>query len=139
MLRDNATRRVPGPVRQPPACFWVHLVSLSDKRREASHWGARSRSGLSRGGVDAPYAVLGHHSLIITPLLVRRGTVFEASAGFHVFGLPLPWVVIGGVAHVVIYERVLGMLVLVVTVAHLHMRDDGMDPDERERSVKIQT
>lgn len=101
------------------------VIGSLDKWGEAGNWSACSWCGLPCGGVDAPYAVLGHHSLIIPPLCIRHGTFLVPSSGLHAFGLPLPRVVIGGVAHVVIYKRVLGLLIFVVAVAHLYMRGDG--------------
>lgn len=124
---------------QLPCLFQV--IGSLDKRGEAGNWSACSWCGLPCGCVDAPYAVLGHHSLIIPPLCIRHGTFLKPSSGLHAVGLPLPRVVIGGVAHVVIYKRVLGLLVFVVAVAHLYMRGDGTGPNQkkkREQTVKLQ-
>lgn len=74
--------------------------------------------GLSRGGVRAPCAVLGDHGLVVR-LRVCGGALLVAERTadpLEAFRLPLPGVVVGGVAHVVVDEGVFGLLVLVVAV-----------------------
>lgn len=76
---------------------------------------------LPRGCVRAPCAVLGDHGLVVgfcicgSALLIakRRADAFKS------LGLPLPGVVVGGVAHVVVNKGVLRLLVLVVAVCQL--------------------
>lgn len=73
---------------------------------------------LPRGCVRAACAVLGDHGLVVG-LCVCGGALLVAKGSadrFEAFGLPLPGVVVGGVAHVVVDEGVLGLLVLVVAV-----------------------
>lgn len=62
--------------------------------------------------------MLSDHGLVVG-LSVCRRTLLVAKRGphpFKAFGLPLPRVVVGGVAHVVVDEGVLRLLVLVVAV-----------------------
>lgn len=70
------------------------------------------------GCVRAACAVLGDHGLVVG-LRIRSGALLvgkRSADPFKAFGLPLPGVVVGGVAHVVVDEGVLGLLVLVVAV-----------------------
>lgn len=62
--------------------------------------------------------MLGDHGLVVG-LRVCSGALLvgERSADpFKAFGLPLPGVIVGGVAHVVVDEGMLGLLVFVVAV-----------------------
>lgn len=73
---------------------------------------------LSCGCVCAACAVLGDHGLVVG-LRVCSGTFLVAKRSadpFKAFGLSFPGVVVGGVAHVMVDEGVLGLLVLVVAV-----------------------
>lgn len=73
---------------------------------------------LSRRCVRAACAVLGDHGLVVG-LCVCSGALIVAKWSadrLKAFGLPLPGVVVGGIAHVVVDEGVLGLLVLIVTV-----------------------
>lgn len=74
---------------------------------------------LPRGRVCAAGAVLRHHGLVVR-LRVCGGALLVSEGradGLQGFGLPLPGVVVGGVAHVVVDEGVLGLLVFVVAVS----------------------
>lgn len=103
----------------------------SDKRGEARDGGARPRRvgvgvdvsvrRLPRGRVGPAGAVLRHHRLVVG-LGVAGGTLVQGEGhtdGLQALGLPLPGVVVGGVAHVVVDEGVLGLLVLIVAVGEL--------------------
>lgn len=82
---------------------------------------------LSRGGVRAACAVLGDHRLVVR-LRVGSGTflVAEGTAdALQAFRLPLPGVVVGWVAHVVVDEGVFGLLVLVVAVCQLQTKEES--------------
>lgn len=73
---------------------------------------------LSCGCVRSTCAVLGDHGLVVG-FRVCSGALIVAKRSadrFEAFGLPLPGVVVGGIAHVVVDEGVLGLLVLVVAV-----------------------
>lgn len=73
---------------------------------------------LSCGCVGSARAVLRDHGLIVG-LSVGGGALVVAEGradGLEAFGLPLPGVVVGGVAHVMVDEGVFGLLVLVVAV-----------------------
>lgn len=70
------------------------------------------------GCVRTACAVLGNHGLVVG-LRFCSGTLFVAKRSadrFKAFGLPLPGVIVGGIAHVVVDKGVLGLLVLVVAV-----------------------
>lgn len=95
---------------------------------ESGHGGARAGRisvgidvcvrRLSRGRVGASRTVLRDHGLVVR-LSLCGGTLVVAkrrAEGFKAFGLPLPGVVVGGVAHVVVDEGVFGLLVLIVAV-----------------------
>ena len=95
---------------------------------ESGHGGARPRRvsagihvrvcRLSRGRVGAARTVLRDHGLVVR-LGVCGSTLVVAKRradGLQAFGLPLPGVVVGGVAHVVVDEGVFGLLVLIVAV-----------------------
>lgn len=73
---------------------------------------------LSRGRVGASRTVLRDHGLVVRLCLCGGALVIakRRTDGFKAFGLPLPGVVVGGVAHVVVDEGVFGLLVLVVAV-----------------------
>lgn len=109
--------------------YFVQTLSLqSNKRGESRHGGAGPWGvgvgvdvcvrRLPRRCVRSTCAVLGDHGLVVG-FRVGGGALLVAERGPHpleAFGLPLPRVVVGGVAHVVIDEGVFGLLVLVVTV-----------------------
>lgn len=107
------------------------LSPESNERGEPRDRGARPRRvgvgvdvrvcRLSCGRVCSTCAVLGHHGLVVG-LGVCSGALVVAKRSAHrfeTFGLPLPGVVVGGVAHVVVDEGVLGLLVLVIAVCQL--------------------
>lgn len=111
---------------------FVQILSLeSNEWGESRHRGAWPRRvgvgvdvcvrRLPRGRVRAACAVLGDHGLVVG-LRVRSGALLVGEwrgDPFKAFWLPLPGVVVGGVAHVVVDEGVLGLLVLVVAVRQL--------------------
>lgn len=76
---------------------------------------------LSRGRVGASRTVLRDHGLVVRLRLCGGALVVakRRTDGFEAFGLALPGVVVGGVAHVVVDEGVFGLLVLVVAVCEL--------------------
>lgn len=89
---------------------------------------------LSRGRVGASGAVLRDHGLVVG-LGVCGGALLVAERradGFKALGLPLPGVVVGGVAHVVVDKGVFGLLVLVVAVCEL---DTHTNRREGKRSL----
>lgn len=112
--------------------YLVRILSLeSNEWGESRHrraWPRRVGVGINvrvrrlpRGCVRAPCAVLGDHGLVVG-FCICGGALLIAKRradAFKPLGLPLPGVVVGGVAHVVVNEGVLRLLVLVVAVCQL--------------------
>lgn len=125
------THKPPSPhLKWTRVCiYFVQVLSLeSNKWRESCHRGAWPRwvgvgvdmcvSRLPCGCVHSACWVLGDHRLVVG-FAVCSGTLLVAKRSTHpfkTFGLSLPGVVVCGVAHVVVDEGVLWLLVLVVTV-----------------------
>lgn len=87
---------------------------------EACEWCTWAWCRLPSRGVHASHAVLSHDSLIVA-LSVSTGALFVRASQrlLQAFLLPLPWVKVRRVAHVVVHERVLDRFFLTLAVCGL--------------------